>query len=145
MSETTVYVARKILTMNPRQPEATHLAVRDGRILAVGDLARMQAWGRHRLDTRFEGKVLMPGLVEGHCHLKEGGMWVFPYVGWFDRTGPDGRPHLLLNGELPNATQKTDFENTIKRHTMVHEQLSKFYSGFRRDAHPMAVDRKSVV
>jgi citrate synthase len=46
---------------------------------------------------------------------------------------------LLKNGELPNATQKTDFENTIKKHTMVHEQLSKFYSGFRRDAHPMAV------
>lgn len=47
--------------------------------------------------------------------------------------------YLLKNGELPNATQKTDFESTIKRHTMVHEQLSKFYSGFRRDAHPMAV------
>ena len=48
-------------------------------------------------------------------------------------------PYLLKNGELPNATQKSDFENTIKRHTMVHEQLSKFFSGFRRDAHPMAV------
>ena len=47
--------------------------------------------------------------------------------------------YLLKNGELPNTTQKTEFENTIKRHTMVHEQLSKFYSGFRRDAHPMAV------
>ena len=47
--------------------------------------------------------------------------------------------YLLKNGELPNATQKSDFENTIKRHTMVHEQLSKFFSGFRRDAHPMAV------
>ncbi len=47
--------------------------------------------------------------------------------------------YLLKNGELPNAGQKTDFENNIKRHTMVHEQLSKFYSGFRRDAHPMAV------
>ncbi|WP_374246184.1 citrate synthase [Zoogloea sp.] len=47
--------------------------------------------------------------------------------------------YLLKNGELPNAAQKTDFENTIKKHTMVHEQLSKFYSGFRRDAHPMAV------
>ncbi len=47
--------------------------------------------------------------------------------------------YLLKNGELPNATEKSDFENTIKRHTMVHEQLSKFYSGFRRDAHPMAV------
>ena len=47
--------------------------------------------------------------------------------------------YLLKNGELPNAKQKTDFESTIKKHTMVHEQLSKFYSGFRRDAHPMAV------
>jgi citrate synthase len=47
--------------------------------------------------------------------------------------------YLLKNGELPNATQKVDFENNIKRHTMVHEQLAKFFSGFRRDAHPMAV------
>ena len=47
--------------------------------------------------------------------------------------------YLLKNGELPNQTQKTDFETTIKRHTMVHDQMTKFYSGFRRDAHPMAV------
>ena len=47
--------------------------------------------------------------------------------------------YLLKNGELPNAAQKHDFDGTIKKHTMVHEQLSKFYSGFRRDAHPMAV------
>ena len=47
--------------------------------------------------------------------------------------------YLLKNGQLPNAEQKADFENTIKRHTMVHEQMAKFYQGFRRDAHPMAV------
>ncbi|MFH1661349.1 MAG: citrate synthase [Pseudomonadota bacterium] len=47
--------------------------------------------------------------------------------------------YLLKNGELPNASQKSAFESTIKNHTMVHEQLTKFYSGFRRDAHPMAV------
>ena len=47
--------------------------------------------------------------------------------------------YLLKNGELPNASQKMSFENTIKQHTMVHEQLVKFYQGFRRDAHPMAV------
>ena len=47
--------------------------------------------------------------------------------------------YLLKNGELPNATQKTAFENTIKNHTMLHDQMTKFYSGFRRDAHPMAV------
>jgi citrate synthase len=47
--------------------------------------------------------------------------------------------HLLLNGELPNAQEKVDFERTITYHTMVHEQLARFYSGFRRDAHPMAI------
>ena len=46
---------------------------------------------------------------------------------------------LLKNGELPNATEKVDFEKTIKNHTMLHDQINKFYSGFRRDAHPMAV------
>ena len=47
--------------------------------------------------------------------------------------------YLLKNGELPNGTQKVEFENTIKNHTMLHDQMTKFYSGFRRDAHPMAV------
>ena len=46
---------------------------------------------------------------------------------------------LLKNGELPNKAEKSDFENTIKKHTMVHEQLVRLYQGFRRDAHPMAV------
>jgi citrate synthase len=47
--------------------------------------------------------------------------------------------YLILKGELPNAQQKAEFDTIIKRHTMVHEQLIRFYSGFRRDAHPMAV------
>ncbi|NYT39636.1 citrate synthase [Sphingomonas sp. R-74633] len=47
--------------------------------------------------------------------------------------------YLLLNGELPNQDELTGFENTITRHTMLHEQLATFYRGFRRDAHPMAV------
>jgi citrate synthase len=46
---------------------------------------------------------------------------------------------LLLKGELPNAKEKAEFSHTIKNHTMVHEQLTRFYQGFRRDAHPMAV------
>lgn len=91
MTHTTVYAARKILTMNPRQPEATHIAVRDGRVLAVGDLKRMQAWGKFDLNERFADKVLMPGLVEGHCHLMEGSVWDRPYLGWFERRDPQGR------------------------------------------------------
>ncbi|AXQ23059.1 citrate (Si)-synthase [Acinetobacter wuhouensis] len=47
--------------------------------------------------------------------------------------------YLLLSGELPTAEQKTDFENKVRNHTMVHDQVSRFFNGFRRDAHPMAV------
>ncbi len=47
--------------------------------------------------------------------------------------------YLLLNGELPNKQQLSDFSYTISRHTMLHEQLATFYRGFRRDAHPMAI------
>ncbi|MCA0174891.1 MAG: citrate (Si)-synthase [Proteobacteria bacterium] len=47
--------------------------------------------------------------------------------------------YLLLNGELPNAAQKADFDNRVTQHTMVHEQMQFFLRGFRRDAHPMAV------
>jgi predicted amidohydrolase YtcJ len=88
---TTVYAARKIITMNPMQPVATHVAVRDGRILGVGSLDALAAWGEHTLDQRFADKVLMPGLIEGHCHLKEGSMWDMPYLGWFDRRDPQGK------------------------------------------------------
>ncbi|ALR21693.1 citrate synthase [Sphingobium baderi] len=47
--------------------------------------------------------------------------------------------YLLLNGELPSKQQLDDFTRTITRHTMVNEQLTAFYRGFRRDAHPMAI------
>ena len=47
--------------------------------------------------------------------------------------------HLLLHGELPNATQKTDFTQLVTNHTMVNEQMQFFLRGFRRDAHPMAI------
>lgn len=47
--------------------------------------------------------------------------------------------YLLLNGELPNKTQKKDFDYLVSRHTMVHEQMQFFFRGFRRDAHPMSV------
>src|SRR5579863_8478365 len=47
--------------------------------------------------------------------------------------------YLLLYGELPTKTQMDKFTHSITRHTMVHEQLASFFSGFRRDAHPMAI------
>jgi citrate synthase len=47
--------------------------------------------------------------------------------------------YLLLNGELPNPAERAEFDKGVIHHTMLHEQLRRFYDGFRRDAHPMAV------
>jgi predicted amidohydrolase YtcJ len=63
------------------------VAVRDGRIL--GASPEEQGWG-DELDERFADKVILPGFVEGHSHAYEGGVWKFPYVGYFDRIAPDG-------------------------------------------------------
>jgi predicted amidohydrolase YtcJ len=87
----TIYRARRILTMNPARPEATHVAVREGRILGAGGLEELAGWGKYRLDDRFADKVLMPGLVEGHSHLFEGSVWAYVYVGFHERMDPDGR------------------------------------------------------
>src|SRR5690606_29286576 len=46
--------------------------------------------------------------------------------------------YLLLYGELPTAAELSKFEETVTRHTMIHEQMHYFFRGFRRDAHPMA-------
>lgn len=88
--QTVVYVARNIITMTPSRPEATHVAVRDGRILAVGSLEEVAGWGDYRLDESFADKVLLPGFVEGHAHMMAGGIWQFTYAGFEDRIAPDG-------------------------------------------------------
>ncbi|MEZ5649548.1 MAG: amidohydrolase [Burkholderiaceae bacterium] len=89
--QTFVFRARAIHTQNPAQPLATHVAVRDGRIIGVGDADAVSAWGPHTLDTRFDDAVLLPGFVEGHSHSSEGAFWQSVYCGFFDRTDPDGR------------------------------------------------------
>jgi predicted amidohydrolase YtcJ len=87
----TIYPARKIITMNPSRPSATHVAVRDGKILGAGTLDELTGWGKHKIDKAFTDKVLMPGLVEGHSHVAEGVLWRFVYCGYFDRTDPAGK------------------------------------------------------
>lgn len=86
-----VFVAKKIITMNASQPEATCVAVREGKILSVGSLEEVSQWGEVEVNHTFQDKILMPGLVEGHCHLMEGAMWDAVYVGYHDRRGPDGK------------------------------------------------------
>jgi predicted amidohydrolase YtcJ len=88
---TTVFAARRIITMHAARPTATHVAVRDGRILGVGSLADVAGWGPYTLNTQFAQQVLMPGLVEGHSHLMAGTLWRYVYCGYFDATDPAGR------------------------------------------------------
>lgn len=91
MTATTVYSAKKIVTMNRQKPEATHVAVRDGRVLAVGSLEEIDTWGDYTLDDRFSDKVLFPGLIEAHAHTMEGTLWRYVYCGYFDRMDPHGK------------------------------------------------------
>lgn len=86
-----IYSARKIITMNPTRAYATHVAVRDGLVLGAGSLEELAGWGDYTLDDRFADKVIMPGLIEGHCHLQEGALWTHTYVGFFDRMSPSGK------------------------------------------------------
>ena len=79
--------------MNSYLPEATHVAVRDGKILGVGSLEDLQKWGEFELNQQFADKVLMPGFVEGHCHAPEGQIWDHTYLGFFGRRDPDGNWH----------------------------------------------------
>ena len=91
MTETNVFSARDIITMNASRPHATHVAVRDGRILGAGSLEDMEQWAPYTLIDDFSDKILVPGFVEGHAHAMEGGIWDFPYVGYEDRWDPSGR------------------------------------------------------
>lgn len=86
----TIFETRKVLTMNPSNPVATHVAIRDGRILGAGSYEDLAGWGPHKLVDDFRDRVLLPGFVEGHSHAAEGVFWEFIYCGSFERTDPDG-------------------------------------------------------
>jgi predicted amidohydrolase YtcJ len=87
----TIFTAKKIITMNPSNPEGNAVAVRDGRILGVGRLEELEGWGAYELDDTFKDKILLPGFVEAHAHANEGSFWRFPFVGYFDRYDPNGK------------------------------------------------------
>ncbi len=91
MADITVFQAETILTMDPNRPVATHVAVRDGCVLAVGDLGDVKVWGDFSLDDRYADKVIMPGLIEAHAHVMAGGIWDHTYCGHYARTDPQGQ------------------------------------------------------
>ena len=89
-------------------PVATHVAIRDGRILAVGDEHCAEPWGQFIMDERLADAVLMPGFVEGHAHLMAGAMWRFPYVGYHDRMDPHGKHWVGIDNTDSLITRLTE-------------------------------------
>jgi predicted amidohydrolase YtcJ len=90
MSDITVFKAKNILTMDQNCPSATHVAVRDGHILAVGAADCADEWGVVLHDDRLAHATLMPGFVEGHAHMMAGAIWEYAYAGFHDRIDPEG-------------------------------------------------------
>ena len=132
----TIFRARRILTLNPSRPEATHVAVRDGRILGAGALEELAGWGPHTLDERFADKVLMPGFVEGHSHAMEGTFWRYVYCGFFDRMDPGGRrwPGLTSIEAIVERLAEADRALGASTDPISGWSLDPIYFGARRVA-----------
>jgi predicted amidohydrolase YtcJ len=111
-SDTRIYTARTIVTMDPSQPEVEAVAVRDGKILAAGSLEECASWGPHQVDRRFADHVLTPGMIEAHAHTFEGAFSMVPYVGWFDRHSLDGgtTPGIRTYDALLDRLRQVDAE-----------------------------------
>lgn len=85
-----VFKAKKVITIDDNYPETTHVAVRDGLILAIGDADCAEGWGNYEIVDDFKDDILMPGLIEAHAHVSAGGVWRFTYCGHYGRLDPDG-------------------------------------------------------
>ena len=121
--------------------EVIELNVRSGTIGPdVIDVAPLTAKGYFTLDPGFTSTAS----CESKITYIDGGKGVLLHRGYpieqlAEKSDYLEVSYLLLNGELPNAQQKADFDATVYRHTMVNEWVKEFYNGFRYDAHPMAM------
>ncbi|WP_121062572.1 amidohydrolase [Chachezhania antarctica] len=122
MSPITVFTARKIITMNASMPEATAVAVRDGRIIEVGTLDTLKPWldsHPHEIDDRFADHILMPGFIDPHlhptlgatlmtCHFITAMEWKLP-----DRTCPAVTSHEAYLKRLAEIVEGEGAEEEI--------------------------------
>lgn len=114
MSTITIFKAKRIITMNRRQPTTEFVAVRDGLILGTGDLDSLTGWGEYELNEQFADKVLLPGFIEGHCHSWEGAAWEDVFVGYLDRTSPTREIHSGLKTIDAVVARLSDAERKLE-------------------------------
>ena len=125
---------RRILTMDRSRPAATHVAIRNGRILAVGGADDVAGWGGPDIDETWADRVLVPGFVEGHCHAMEGAVWGYTYTGYFDRRDPDGRSWTGLGsiGAVVERLQEAEAALDDPEATLYGWGFDPIYFGGRR-------------
>jgi len=116
VSELVVYTAEKIITMEPAMPEASAVAVADGRIIAVGSLKSLEPWTQSRpsrVDRRFDGKIIMPGFIDPHVHPTLPAILTqFPFI------APE---HWSLpTGEFPSAKTPKAYRKLLKTQVAKH-------------------------
>jgi len=123
-------------------PESWSFPIYEGTIgPEVIDISKFySATGRFTFDPGFTST----GSCESKITYIDGDEGVLLYRGYpIEQLAEHGdfleTSYLLLHGELPTAAQKADFDYRVTHHTIVHEQMSRFFQGFRRDAHPMAI------
>ena len=101
LTDLRVYTAARIHTMDPGRPVGSAIAVADGRIVSVGDLQSMQPWLRrnpHVIDDSYADKVLLPGFVDPHTHLRLSGTYMgLNYIGPIDSPSPTGLRRGLVD------------------------------------------------
>lgn len=130
---------KAILTINGRDP--IELPMRSGTLGPdVIDVQNILAQGCFTYDPGF----MATAACDSKITFIDGDKGILLHRGYPIKQLAEGSDYLetcyvLLRGELPNATQKKDFNERVIQHTMVHDQIRKFFEGFRRDAHPMAV------
>jgi predicted amidohydrolase YtcJ len=112
-----IYTAKKIITMEPALPEAEAVAVREGRIVAVGTLASLEPWTRTQtvhIDRSLEDKILMPGFIDPHVHPSLPAILTqFPFL------APDD--WSLPTGDFPGATDPATFEQRLRSLVADHD------------------------
>lgn len=109
-NEVIVYTAKKIITMDPDNPEATAVAVRGKRIVSVGSLESLKPWldvHPHKINDTFKKKIIMPGLIDPHLHpllgaLQFGMTWITPEA-W-----------TLHDAEIPAAKNQKEYRQLLR-------------------------------
>ncbi|MGB0142772.1 MAG: amidohydrolase, partial [Luminiphilus sp.] len=125
-AETVVYTAKLIRTMEPALPEATAVAVEDGKVLAVGSLDSLSpliASRGARIDRQFDDKVMTPGFIDPHVHpTLPAVLTQFPFL------APDD--WYLPTGDFPGATTPEGYRSALQNLVAQHDDASVPFVAF---------------